>query len=130
MTARMTVEEYKASFYAGLEGVELTLDEIQHALRRAAVTKKALQKYVELVKEIPEVSEVRYDRDYDVVTAVFSEEERYGEAFDRLCEADVEVFRYARPVLLDFRSVNCYGYAPEKDFYDRFHIGGEQVWTR
>ena len=126
MTARMTVEEYKASFYAGLEGVELTLDEIQHALRRAAVTKKALQKYVELAREIPEVSEVRYDRDYDVVTAIYSEAERFGEAWGRLGDAEMEVDRHASPMRLSFRSVNRYGHAADKDFQTE----GNLLWSR
>ena len=126
MTARMTVEEYKASFYAGLEGVELTLDEIQHALRRAAVTKKALQKYVELVKEIPEVSEVRYDRDYDVVMAIFAEPENYGDVARGLSRVEIEVRRRVRPVLLDFQHVNCYGRHLDKDI----HAEGETVWKR
>ncbi len=34
--------------------MQLTLDEMQHAMRRAAVNKNARRKYVELVKEIPE----------------------------------------------------------------------------
>ena len=126
MTTGKTVEDIKASYYAGLEDVQLTLDEIQHALRRAAVNKKALQKYVELVKEIPEVSEVRYDRDYDIVAVIYSESDFLGEAGRSLAKALGEVYRHVSPVVLDFQHVNHYDYTPER--IDRME--GETVWKR
>ena len=126
MTANKTVEEFKASYYKGLEGVELTLEEIQHALRRAAVNKKALHKYVELVKEIPEVSEVRYDRDYDVVAVIYSESEAYGDVGQGMSRAEMEVRRCVRPVLLNFQHVNCYGRRLDKDI----RVEGETIWKR
>lgn len=56
MTAEEAIEDIKASHYTGIEDVQLTLDEMQHAMRRAAVNKKARQKYVELVREIPKIT--------------------------------------------------------------------------
>ena len=123
------IVEYFESFYKGIDDVELTLDEIQHALRRAAVNKKALQKYLELVKEIPEVLEVRYDQDYDIVTAIFSEAEPHsGKAWHRLLRVELDASGHVNPVTLDFRLVNCHGRALDGGFYNR--IGGEPVWTR
>lgn len=56
MTAEEAIEDIKASHCTGIEDARLTLDEMQHAMRRAAVNKKARQKYAELVREIPKIT--------------------------------------------------------------------------
>lgn len=93
VTAEETIEDSKASHCTGIEDVQLTLDEMLHAMRRAAVNKKARRKYVELVREIPEASEVRYGRDYDVVSVVYPEADILGDAGRSLSKANMEVRR-------------------------------------
>lgn len=93
MTVEEAIEDIKASHYTSIEDVQLTLDEMQHAMRRAAVNKNARRKYVELVKEIPEASEVCYDRDCDVVSVVYPEADILGDAGRSLSKANMEVRR-------------------------------------
>ena len=82
----MTMERIDRQFdadYEGLEDVELTIEEIRHALRRAAIIKKAVSKYLELAKEIPQVVEVRLCRDYAILWTILSEPERLLETIER-----------------------------------------------
>ena len=87
---------------------------------------KALSRYLELVKEIPGVSEVRYDRDYDVVAVIYSESEGYGDVGRSLSRSEGEVYRLVSPVVLDFQHVNHYDYTPER--IDRME--GKTIWKR
>ena len=119
-----------------LKGVELTVEEIQHALRRAAIIKKAVSEHLILVKEVPQVVEVRLCRDYAILWTIISEPERLpetierGDGWNRVVEAEFQVMRGRERPLLDFRIENCYGYELGQEFYNRFDIGGEQVWSR
>ena len=135
----MTVERIDQQFdadYEGLEEVELTIEEIRHALRRAAIIKKAVSKYLELAKEIPQVVEVRLCRDYAILWTILSEPERLpetierGDGWKRAVDAEFQATRGMEGPFLDFRIENCYDYELEQDFYNRFHIGGERVWRR
>lgn len=135
MTAEKTDELLELD-YQDLEGVELTAGEIQHALHRAAIIKKAVSKYLELVKEIPEVVEVRLCRDYAILWTILSESERLpetiqrGDGWMRVVDAELQIMRSMERPLLDFRRDNCHGYELGQDFYNRFHIGGERVWEK
>lgn len=119
-----------------LEGVKLTDEEIRHALRRSAIIKKAVSKYLELAKEIPQVVEVRLCRDYAILWTILSEPERLpetierGDGWKRAVEAEFQATRGMEGPFLDFRIENCYDYELGQEFYNRFHIGGERVWRR
>lgn len=135
----MTTEKVDRKFdadYGGLEDVELTVKEIRHALRRAATIKKAVSKYLELAKEIPQVVEVRLCRDYAILWTILSEPERLpetierGDGWKRAVDAEFQATHGMAGPFLDFRIENCYDYELGQDFYNHFHIGGEQVWRR
>lgn len=118
------------------EGIKLTDEEIRHALRRAAIIKEAVSKHLELVKEIPQAVEVRLCQDYAILWTIISEPERLpetierGDGWNRVVDAEFQVMRDMERPLLDFRIDNCYDYELGQEFYNRFDIGGEQVWRR
>lgn len=130
------IDKQSSADTEGLEGVTLTDEEIAHALRRAAIIKNAVSKHLELVKEIPQVVEVRLCRDYAILWTIVSEPERLpetierGDGWNRVVDAEFQVMRGMERPLLDFRLENCYDYELGQEFYDRFDIGGERVWRR
>ena len=135
----MTTEKTDKLFefdHEDIEGVELTPEEVRHALHRASIIKKAVSKHLELVKEIPEVVEVRFCRDYAILWTILSEPERMpitierGKGWNRVVDAEFQVMRDMERALLDFRIDNCYDYELGQKFYNRFDIGGERIWRR
>ena len=78
MTTRKLEQQFGAG-YDELEGIELTMEEIRHALRRAAVIKKAVSKYLELAKEIPQVVECVSAGTLPSLWTIISEPERLPE---------------------------------------------------
>ncbi len=89
---------------------------------------KALSKYLELVKEIPEVVEVRLSED-DTLCTIISADPVDNSPRYKVFDAQAAMMRAVDPQPFDFRLLNCQSLAAEKrdDYILR---QGDLIWIR
>ena len=89
---------------------------------------KALSKYLELVKEIPEVVEVRLSGD-DTLCTVISAPSDDDDILGQVIDAELEVMREVKPQPFLFRVVNSRR-MPQEGLKQRIGSFGDMIWKR
>ena len=89
---------------------------------------KALQLYLDLVREIPEVVEVRL-AEHDELHTIISSPRDDDEIRYRVIDAELKVMRYVEPQPFLFHLVNCQR-LPQEGIEEQICSFGELVWKR
>ena len=102
--------------------------EVKHYKNPKLAHFKALQMYLELVREIPEVMEVRLAEDdtlYTVISGPRDDDDILGQVID----AELAVMRKVKPQPFLFRVVNTHR-MPQEGLKQRIGSFGDLVWQR